>query len=95
MARQREFDPDEALDKAMLLFWRKGYDETSVRDPVEFAAVAQAGLYGAFGDKHRLYEAALDRFFQTVPAPLPAELAAPGGGPFKADAEGLRLCRFV
>jgi len=69
MARQREFDADEALDKAMILFWEKGYDETSVRDLVDHTGVAHAGLYSAFGDKEKLFEAALDRYYETVIQP--------------------------
>ena len=80
MARHREFDADEALDKAMTLFWQKGFDETSVRDLVQFTGVAHAGLYAAFGDKQQLFEMALDRYFETVMRPILAKLAAPGVG---------------
>lgn len=66
MARVREFDPKEALDKAMRLFWHKGYAETSVRDLVEHTGVAHAGLYATFGGKRELYQAALDHYDATV-----------------------------
>ncbi len=62
MVRLREFDPDEALDKAMGLFWQKGYAETSVRDLVQHTGVAHAGLYSVFGGKREIYLAALDRY---------------------------------
>lgn len=62
MARTREFDPDEALAKAMRLFWRKGYHDTSMRDLVAYTGVSHAGLYSAFGSKHGLLTAALDRY---------------------------------
>ena len=61
MARNREFDPDKALDKALELFWHKGYAETSMRDVVEYTGVAHAGLYSAFGSKRNLYKTALER----------------------------------
>lgn len=80
MARHREFDEEQALDKAMALFWQNGFDETSVRDLVEFTGVAHAGLYAAFGDKRQLFEMALDRYFQTVMGPILAKLAAPEAG---------------
>ena len=51
MARVREFDPKEALAKALDLFWRKGYAETTMRDVVAYTGVAHAGLYSAFGSK--------------------------------------------
>lgn len=65
MARSREFNPDEALDKAMRLFWHKGYAETSVRDLVDHTGVAHAGLYAVFGGKRELYLAALDHYNAT------------------------------
>lgn len=65
MARTCEFDHQETLDKAMRLFWRKGYAETSVRDLVEHTGVAHAGLYAAFGGKREFYRAALDHYDAT------------------------------
>ncbi len=62
MPRRREFDEDEALEKAMHLFWRKGYADTSVRDLVAHTGVAHAGLYKAFGDKDHLFEAAVRKY---------------------------------
>ncbi|MEM1180678.1 MAG: helix-turn-helix domain-containing protein [Acidobacteriota bacterium] len=79
MARQREFDTEETLEKAMRLFWQKGYSETSVRDLVKGTGVAHAGLYAAFGDKRGLFEAALERYAEFM-LPLFDRLAAPGAG---------------
>ena len=62
MSRAREFDVEETLDRAMRLFWQNGYTETSMRDLVEYTGVAQAGLYSAFGSKHKLYQAALAHY---------------------------------
>ena len=62
MARPREFDPDEALDKAMSVFWRQGYEATSVQDLVESMGINRGSLYETFGDKHSLFIASLKRY---------------------------------
>jgi TetR/AcrR family transcriptional regulator, transcriptional repressor for nem operon len=80
VARVREFNAEEALDKAMRLFWRKGYAETSVRDLVEHTGVAHAGLYAAFGGKRELYRAALDHYDATFGNFLIGPLERPDAG---------------
>lgn len=70
MGRPREFDADEALDKAMRLFWAKGYHDTSIRDLVERTGVNYYGLYGEFANKQGLFLASLDRYRGTVTAEL-------------------------
>lgn len=62
MGRQREFDPDEALDAALALFWQKGYEGTSFEDLTRATGVARPGLYAAFGNKEALFRKALDRY---------------------------------
>ena len=74
MARIREFDPDEALEKALELFWRNGYAETTMRDVVAYTGVAHAGLYSAFGSKHELFKAALIHHRNTTMAWLLRDL---------------------
>lgn len=66
MARPKEFDRDEALDRAMQLFWSRGFEATSIQDLVEAMGINRGSLYAAFGDKHALYLAALDRFCRTA-----------------------------
>ena len=66
MPRPKEFDPEQALDKAMHLFWRKGYEATSVQDLVDAMGINRFSLYDTFGDKHRLFLATLDRYSQKV-----------------------------
>ena len=78
MARPREFDAEEALDKAMHLFWAKGYHDSSIRDLVERTGVNYYGLYSVFEDKHGLFLAALDRYRNTVTTEVVAELKRPG-----------------
>jgi TetR/AcrR family transcriptional repressor of nem operon len=62
VARPREFDEKEVLDRALDTFWEKGFDGTSIADLVEATGVARASLYGAFGDKQQLYERVLDHY---------------------------------
>ncbi len=62
MARRKEFEPVEALDKAMGLFWRQGYEATSMQDLIEHLGINRQSLYDTFGDKHELFLAALDRY---------------------------------
>lgn len=66
MARIREFDPDEALDKAMKVFWQKGYANTSIEDLVNATGVNRYGLYDEFENKHGLFLAALDHYQNAV-----------------------------
>ena len=62
MARPKAFEPDQALDAAMGVFWAKGYEATSVADLVDATGVNRASLYGTFGDKDRLFLASLQRY---------------------------------
>ena len=64
MARPREFDEGVVLDAAVLCFWNRGYEATSVKDLVERTGIAAASLYNAFGDKRAIYERALDRYVE-------------------------------
>ena len=59
MARSKEFDPERALLKAMSLFWRLGYENTSVEALMREMGVARQSLYDTFGDKRALYLKAL------------------------------------
>jgi TetR/AcrR family transcriptional repressor of nem operon len=80
MARPREFDREEALHRAMSLFWAKGYEATSIEDLVTRMGIQRGSLYGAFGDKRALFRAALERYQQVVARELFDALAAPGSG---------------
>jgi AcrR family transcriptional regulator len=60
--RPRAFDRDEALDRAMHLFWRRGYEVTSISDLTETMGITPPSLYAAFGDKKRLFLEAVDRY---------------------------------
>ena len=83
MPRSKAFDPDAALRKAMQLFWRQGYEATSVDDLVEAMGVNRASLYATFGDKRSLFRRALARYIATVLAPrleATADAASPLAG---------------
>ena len=80
MARPREFDVDEALDRATEVFWRRGYEATSVQDLVDALGVNRASLYGTFGDKAQLFEAVLDRYGRHVNGLVERALAPPASG---------------
>lgn len=62
MARVREFDVDQALERAMNLFWRKGYAATSLQDLLAELGIGSGSLYAAFGSKEGLYARALERY---------------------------------
>lgn len=53
---------DAALEQAMLLFWRHGYEATSLTDLTSAMGVTPPSIYAAFGDKKRLFLAAVDRY---------------------------------
>jgi TetR/AcrR family transcriptional repressor of nem operon len=82
MARPKEFDREEALERALGVFWEKGYEATSVGDLVEATGVQRQSLYDTFGDKHGLFRAALERYAQSRAAQLETlECEGAGGSP--------------
>ena len=62
MARQKEFNQDEVLQKAMEVFWRRGYEGASIQDLVQHMGINRQSMYDTFGDKHALFLQALDRY---------------------------------
>ncbi|MGX2996657.1 TetR/AcrR family transcriptional regulator [Streptomyces sp. JNUCC 64] len=78
MARTKEFDPDAALQAALELFWRRGYEATSMADLVEHLGIGRASVYATFGSKRELYLKALDRYAELRDPPILAELSQPG-----------------
>lgn len=62
MVRQREFDTDKALEAAMNVFWKKGFQSTSLSDLTHAMGIQRPSLYAAFGDKDELFEATLRRY---------------------------------
>jgi AcrR family transcriptional regulator len=60
--RPRNFDIDESLEKAMEVFWRKGYACTTIPDLTGAMGINRPSLYAAFGNKEKLFNMALDRY---------------------------------
>lgn len=75
MVRPREFEEARVVEQAMMVFWRKGYQGTSVQDLVEATGLHRGSLYGAFGDKHGLFLAALGAYIEFTLARFDAMLA--------------------
>jgi AcrR family transcriptional regulator len=65
--RPREFDTDAALDKALLVFWQRGYEGASLADLTEAMGINRPSLYAAFGNKEELFRRALDRYTEQGP----------------------------
>ena len=64
--RPRSFDRQQALSRAMHLFWQKGFEETSMSDLTQTMGIAPPSLYAAFGSKEALFTEALDLYQATV-----------------------------
>ena len=66
MVGTRQFDHDTVVDRAMMLFWRRGYGRTSIQDLEKATRLRRGSLYNTFGDKQGLFVAALKRYETTV-----------------------------
>lgn len=107
VGRPREFDMDEALDAALGVFRKRGYNATSIADLRAAMGLTSGSLYKAFKDKHAIFVAVLDRYIAARDAALAARLASARTGREKVlamlrsyaevshDAEGRRGCLIV
>ena len=68
MARPRSFDTDQALDLARDVFWRKGFQSTSLDDITAATGLAKPSLYAAFGDKNAMFLKVLERYHASIVA---------------------------
>jgi TetR/AcrR family transcriptional regulator, transcriptional repressor for nem operon len=62
MPRPKAFNETEVLEKAMYLFWKKGYHHTTMQDLVDSMGINRASMYDTYGDKHQLYLACLNLY---------------------------------
>lgn len=76
--RPRQFDQDEVLSKAVVLFWRQGYEATGVAQLSKHLGIGRQSLYGTFGDKRGLYIAAIQRYTDESIGAMRAQLERPG-----------------
>ncbi len=62
MPRNKAFNPTQAVDQAMRVFWQQGYTATSIQELLEAMELHHGSLYNAFGDKHHVFLAALEHY---------------------------------
>ena len=77
IGRPRAFDVDLALDRGLHVFWRKGYEGTSLSDLTKAMRINRPSLYAAFGNKETLFRKALDRYSRGPTAFYDDALRAP------------------
>ena len=70
MSRTKAFEPAEALDRAMDVFWRRGYTATALDEIVRHTRASRYGLYATFGGKRDLFLGVLERYSQAVMDPM-------------------------
>jgi AcrR family transcriptional regulator len=70
--RPRCFNLEEALDRSLLLFWEKGFKNTSLDEIAEAVGVKKPSLYAAFGDKEMLFRKVLQRYSGKLSEPVQA-----------------------
>ena len=68
--RPREFDKENALEAAMLVFWRNGYPGTSLADLTDAMVIKKPSMYAAFGNKEQLFMAALEQYINQYSFPI-------------------------
>jgi TetR/AcrR family transcriptional repressor of nem operon len=79
MGRPREFEREIVLDRAMKVFWSKGYEATSIQHLVDRMGIQRGSLYDTFGDKRSLFFAAIERYDRLVTSKLLATLEEGSG----------------
>src|SRR6516164_5100086 len=88
MARPRQFNREESLKNAMVIFWEKGYEATSTDDLIDAMGIGRQSMYGAFSDKHKLYLEALEMYSATTGAELFRRL-------YEAKSSFTALCNYI
>ncbi len=80
LGRPLEFDPEKAIDAAVEVFWRKGYEATSMTDLLEAMNLSKSSLYQTFGSKQQLFKRCLSRYVDRLSAEMAQELEEAGSG---------------
>lgn len=75
--RPRGFDADEALDRALLVFWEQGYEGASLTNLTGAMGISTASMYATFGNKEQLFRKALERYDEGPSAYVVPALAEP------------------
>ncbi len=83
--RPRSFDVDAAVERAMNVFWSRGYHATALPDLLRATKLSRGSLYAAFGDKHSLFLRALDRYIADALMRMDSEF-----DPSREPIDGLR-----
>ncbi len=76
MPWEKSFDENEAIGKAMKVFWRKGFEPTSMADLIAGMGITRGSLYNAFGGKEQLFVKALEKYDRDNRRAMLAELEA-------------------
>jgi AcrR family transcriptional regulator len=77
VGRPREFDLEQALDRALKVFWQKGYEGASLPNLTQAMGINRPSLYAAFGNKEKLFRKAIDRYLEGPAAHVRAALQQP------------------
>ena len=78
--RPKKFDPNQKLEIAMDLFWKHGYEGTSLNDLLKKMQISRQSLYDTFGDKHTLFETCLDYYRDNTGKLMDSFLSSPNAG---------------
>ncbi|MFF5720680.1 TetR/AcrR family transcriptional regulator [Streptomyces buecherae] len=77
LGRPRGFDADEALERAMLVFWERGYEGASLANLTDAMGISATSMYAAFGNKEKLFRRVLERYTEGPSAYLDRALEEP------------------
>lgn len=77
IGRPRGFDTDEALERAMRVFWEQGYEGASLTDLTNAMGITRTSMYAAFGNKEELFRKALERYAEGPASYVPRALREP------------------
>jgi len=80
MARPKEFDTTAVLEKALDVFWDKGYEAASLQDLLDAMRISRSSFYETYGSKHDLFLAAMERYVDTRVGELVGGLEGGGSG---------------